>query len=118
MTDVLAGTDQPNVAAGDMGIVTLWVRAGSDTVAIAVARAILANRRYASIGELHTYAEVVDDDPLGYATDDQRANERHEDWVLAGYDAMKERALLHADGLHEVWLGAITHQFVRQSQIA
>jgi hypothetical protein len=61
---------------------------------------------------------VLAADPLGYSTEDEQAAERREDWVLAGYDAMKERALMHADGLHEVWLGASDHQFVRHQQIA
>lgn len=77
----------------------------------------LENRRYASIGELHAYTEVLADDPLGYSTEDERAAERREDWALAGYDAMKQRALMHAYGLHEVWLGASAHQVIRQSKL-
>jgi hypothetical protein len=104
--------------AGDLGIVTLWLRANSERTALARAKVILTSRRYASIGELHAYAEVLANDQLVFSTEEERAAERREDWVLAGYDAMKERALAHADGLHEVWLGAPQHQAVRQPKVA
>ena len=118
MTDVRAGPHQRGVAMGDLGIVTLWLRARSEGVALAMAKLVLANKRYGSIGELHAYAEVLANDPLAYSTQDERAAERSEDWILAGYDAMKDRALAQADGLHEVWLGASDRQVVRQQKIA
>ena len=107
MADVRAGSDQPRVAPGDLGIATLWVRAESESIALARGRLVLANRRYASLGTLRSYVEELDNDPLACATDDERAADRNEDWVVAGYDALKERALTQADGLHEVWLGGI-----------
>jgi hypothetical protein len=118
MTEVLAGSHQRSVAAGDLGIVTLWVRASSECVALARAKFILTNRRYASIGELRAYAETLAHDPLACSTDEERAAARRDDWVLAGYDALKTHALAQADGLHEVWLGAASQQSVRHQKIA
>jgi hypothetical protein len=118
MTDVRAGSNQRSVAAGQLGIVTLWVRARSEPVALAQATFILTNRRYGSIGSLTCYAEVLDNDPLACSTEDERAAERREDSILAGYDALKERALSQADGLHEVWLGAPAESGVRPRKIA
>jgi hypothetical protein len=104
MTDVRAGSDQPSAAAGQLGIVTLWVRAKSESVALDRATSILANKRYGSIGSVTCYAEVLGNDPLSSSTEEEGAAERREDSLLAGYDAVKKRALSHADGLHEVWL--------------
>jgi hypothetical protein len=104
MTAVRAGSHERTVAVGQVGVVTLWVRARSEAVALAQATFILTNRRYASIGMLTCYAEVLHNDPFGCLTEDDRAAERRGDWILDGYDAMKERALSQADGLHEVWL--------------
>lgn len=118
MTDVRAGSHQRSVTKGDSGIVTLWVRAGSEDIALARAKIILTNRRYASIGRLQSYAETIDNDPLASATEEERAADRREDSVLAGYDALKEHALAQADGLHEVWLGAPGQQVVRQQKTA
>jgi hypothetical protein len=118
MTDVQAGANQRSVAAGDVGIVTLWVRAGSEFAALARASVILTNKRYASIGRLRSYAEALAHDPLACATEAERVAERREDFVLAGYEAMKEHALAQGDGLHEVWLGASDHQFVRKQKTA
>jgi hypothetical protein len=118
MTDVRAGSHQRSAAAGDLGIVTLWVRAKSEGIALARAKFILTNRRYASIGSLHLYAETLANDSLGYVIDDARAADRREDTLLAGYDAMKEHALAQADGLHEVWLGVPARMNVRQEKIA
>ena len=117
MTDVCAGSHQRSVTKGDRGIVTLWVRAESQDIALARAKIILTNRRYASIGRLQSYAETLDNDPLACATEEERAADRREDSVLAGYDAMKEQALAQVDGLHEVWLGAPDEQLVRQQKI-
>ena len=118
MTDVRAGAHQRSVTKGDRGIVTLWVRGESEDIALARAKIILTNRRYASIGRLQSYAETLDNDSLACATEKERAADRREDSVLAGYDALKEQALAQADGLHEVWLGAAGHQLVRQQKIA
>jgi hypothetical protein len=118
MTDVRAGSPQRSVALGDFGIVTLWLRAPSESDALALAKLILTTRRYAAIGKLQAFAEVLDNDPFACSTEEERAAERREDWVLAGYEAIKDRALTHADGLHEVWLGAPAHQAVRQSKVA
>jgi hypothetical protein len=118
MTDVRAGSYQRSVTKGDYGIVTLWVRARSERGALAMAESILTNKRYASIGELRAYAEVLANDPLASSSETERAAERREDWVLAGYDAVKEQALERADGLHEVWLGNTDNQSVRQSKVA
>ena len=118
MTNVRAGSQQRSVAVGQLGIVSVWVRAQSQPVAIARATAILTNKRYASIGSLTCYAEVLDNDPLGCSTEGDRAAERREDSTLAGYDAMKDRALLQADGLHEVWLNAADLATVRNHKIA
>lgn len=103
---------------GQLGIVTLWVRAESELTALARAKLILTNRRYASIGRLQSYAETLDCDPIVYATADERAADRREDPILAAYDALKERALARADGLLEVWLGAPRQQTVRQQKVA
>lgn len=118
MTDVRAGSHQRHIAKGDRGIVTLWVRADSEASALARAKWILTNRRYASIGRLQLYAETIANDSLSYVIDDARAADRREDALLAGYDAMKEHALAQADGLHEVWLGAPAQMSVRQQKIA
>jgi hypothetical protein len=118
MTNVRAGSRQSNLAVGDCGIVTLWLRAPSESDALALAQLILTTRRYASIGELQAFAEVLDYDPLACSTEQERAAERNEDWILAGYDAIKERAITQADGLHEVWLGAASHEAVRQAHVA
>jgi hypothetical protein len=118
MTDVRAGAHQRSVAAGDLGIVTLWVRAESESVALAQARFILTNKRYAAIGRLTSYAEALANDPLACATEAERIADRREDSVLAGYDAMKEQALTQADGLHEVWLGVPDRQVVRRQKSA
>jgi plasmid stability protein len=114
MTDVRAGAHQRSLTKGVRGIVTLWVRAESQGIALARAEIVLTNKRYASIGRLQSYAEALDNDPLASATEEERAADRREDSVLAGYDALKEQALAHADGLHEVWLDAP----VRQQKIA
>jgi hypothetical protein len=118
MTDVRAGSHQPSVAAGEPGIVTLWVRAESERTALARANIILTSKRYASIGRLSSYAEAVANDPLAYAIEEEQGPDRHEDSVLAGYDAMKEHALAQADGLHELWLGTPVDKMVRQKKIA
>lgn len=118
MTDVRAGSQQRAIAAGELGIVTLWVRARSEFAALASARIILTNKRYASIGRLSSYAEALAHDPLACATEAERIAERREDSVLAGYEAMKEQALAQADGLHEVWLGSSDRGSVRQEKIA
>ena len=118
MTDVCAGSYQRSVAMGAMGIVTLWVRAESESTAVARAKLILTNKRYASIGMLQSYAESLDNDPVVCETEDERAMDRRQDSVLAGYDAMREQALARADGLIEVWLGAPAQQFVRQPKVA
>ncbi len=117
MTDVRAGPHQPNVTKGERGIVTVWVRAESQDITLARAKVILTNKRYASIGILHSYAEALDDDPVACVTEEERAADRREDSALAGYDALKERALAQADGLHEVWLGAADQQSVRQQKL-
>ena len=118
MTDVRAGSHQRSAAVGDHGIVTLWLRARSERGALAMAKSVLSNKRYASIGELHAFAEVLENDPLSSSSEDERAAERREDWVLAGYDAVKEQALTRADGLHEVWLGACDEKVNRHQKIA
>jgi hypothetical protein len=118
MTDVRAGSHQRSVPKGESGIVTLWVRAGAEDIALARAKIILTNRRYASIGRLQSYAETLAHDSLACVTEAERAADRREDSVLAGYDALKEHALAQADGLHEVWLGAPDQQLVRQQMIA
>lgn len=118
MTNVRAGSRQGSVATGTAGIVTLWVRAKSESGALAQARFILTNKRYDAIGELHAYAESLASDPLASFTEEERAAERCEDWVLAGYDAVKEQALAQADGLLEVWLGASGEKRTRQQKIA
>ena len=46
MTDVRAGVHQRSVAAGDLGIVTLWVRAESESAALVRARFILRGGGY------------------------------------------------------------------------
>ena len=117
MTDVRAGSHQRSVTKGDRGIVTLWVRAGSEDIALARGKSILTNRRYASLGTLQSYAEAIENDPVACETEDERAADRHEDSVLAGYDALKEQALAQADGLHEVWLGALGEQLGRQQAV-
>jgi hypothetical protein len=103
---------------GEPGIVTLWVRAESELTALARAKLMLTNRRYASIGRLQSYAETLASDPLACATEEGRAADRREDSVLAGYDALKEQALAQADGLLEVWLGTLGRQLVSQQKIA
>src|ERR1041384_5218266 len=106
MTDVRAGAHQRSVSCGDFGIVTIWVRAATASAAIKKAGFVLNDRRYSSIGTLHSYVEELANDPLGFVTEAERAMERSGDRLLAGYDALKESALARADGLHEVWLGA------------
>jgi hypothetical protein len=117
MTDVRAGPHQRNVTKGERGIVTLWVRAESEDIALARAKLILTNKRYASIGILHSYAETLANDPLACVTEEERAADRREDSVQAGYDALKEQALAQADGLHEVWLDTPGQQRVRQQKL-
>jgi hypothetical protein len=118
MTDVRAGSRERSIAPGDFGIVTMWVRAKSEDIALAQAKFILTSRRYAFIGELHAYAEILADNPLACSTDEERAAERRDDWLLAGYDALKTHALAQADGLHEVWLGAAHTEVARQSKVS
>lgn len=110
MADVSAGSNQLDAARGDFGVVTLWIRAESDYVALARADAVLANRAYASIGTVRLYVEELADDPFGCKTAEERAADRSEDPVVAAYDTIKERALAHADGLHEIWLGGLADQ--------
>ena len=117
MTDVCAGPRQRNVVKGDRGIVTLWVRAESEEIALARARLVLTHKRYASIGTLQSYAEALDNDPLACVTEEERAADRREDSAQAAYDAMKEQALARADGLHEVWLGRLGQQRVCQQKL-
>ena len=118
VTEVCAGSHQRGVAMGEAGIVTLWVRAESESYALAQAKFILTNRRYASIGGLQSYAETLENDPFPCETEEERAAERREDSLLAGYDALKEQVLAQADGLLEVWPGAPAQQFVRRQKIA
>jgi hypothetical protein len=110
MTDVRAGSAQRNVSSDNLGIVTLWLRARSADSALALAGFILMKRRYAFVGELHAYAEILAHDPLGCSSDSERAADRREDRVLAGYEALKTHAMAEADGLHEVWLGTSVQQ--------
>lgn len=112
MADVRASADHRSAATGEFGIVTIWLRASSVSVALGRAGVILKNRRYSSIGTLHCYAEELAHDPLDYASETERARERSEDRLLAGYDALKESALTRADGLHEIWLGHSREQRV------
>ena len=105
MSNVCAGSDQRSVAAGALGIVTLWVRAESESAALERGKRVLANRHYGSIGALRAYVEELDDDPLAYAIEGGRAADRRADSIAAGYDAIRAKALAQADGLHEVWLG-------------
>jgi hypothetical protein len=118
MTDVRAGPQQRSVALGDHGIVTLWVRAESESAALARAKFILTRKRYASIGRLSSYAEALAHDPLACMTEAERIAERGKDSILAGYEAMKERALFQAEGLHEVWLAAALETVVRRQKVA
>lgn len=118
MTDVRAGSLQRHIAKGDRGIVTLWVRADSEEIALGRAEWILTNRRYASMGRLQLYAESIANDSLGYVTADANAADRREDRLLAGYDAMKQHALAQADGLHEVWLGPPAEMSARKQKTA
>lgn len=118
MTDVRAGSHQRGIAAGELGIVTLWVRAQSEFAALARAGIILSNKRYASIGRLTSYAEALAHDPFACTSAAERIAEQREDVVLAGYEAMKEQALGQADGLHEVWLGASDRQYLPRQKIA
>ena len=106
-----------DVVKGDRGIVTLWVRAESEEIALARAKLILTDKRYASIGSLQSYAEALDNDPLACVTEEERAADRRDDSVQTGYDAIKEQALAKADGLHEVWLGPPGQQCVRQQKL-
>ena len=118
MTDVRAGSHRRDVATGDLGIVTLWVRAESESAAFARARLILTSKQYASIGRLSSYAEALAHDPLGCTTEKERVANCREDSLLARYEAIKEQALAQADGLHEVWLGAPARQAIRESKVA
>jgi hypothetical protein len=118
IAEVRAGPYQRSVASGNHGIVTLWLRARSEGGALAIAKSILAHKRYASIGELRPYAEVLENDPLSRSSEEELAADRREDWVLAGYDAMKEQALAQADGLLEVWLTPSDQQVVRTHKVA
>ena len=116
MTDVRAGAHQRSVSSGDLGIVTIWLRADSVSAAIIKAGFILNDRRYSAIGTLHCYAEELAHDPFACATEAERVQERSQDGLLAGYNALKESALVRADGLHEVWLGHMGHQGVAKPQ--
>lgn len=118
MTDVCAGPYQRSVRMGELGIVTLWISADSESTALTRARLILTNRRYASIGRIQSYAEALDCDPFADGTEEERAAGRREDPILAAYDSLKERALAQADGLLEVWLGAPHQQVVRHRKVA
>jgi hypothetical protein len=117
ITDVRAGPHQRHVTKGDRGIVTLWVSAESEEVALARAKLILTDKQYASVGILHSYAETLDNDPLAWVTEEERAADRREDSVVAGYDAIKEQALAQADGLYEVWLGPPGNRPVHQPKL-
>jgi hypothetical protein len=103
---------------GDLGIVTLWVRAESERSALDRAKIIFTNKRYASMGRLSSYAEAFAHDPLACKTAEQRVADQREDSLLARYEAMKEQALAQADGLHEVWLSSRNHQLVSQKKVA
>ena len=105
MADVRAGSGQPKIAAGDVGIATLWVRAESEALALERGGLILASRHYAAVGTLNTYLEEWANDPLASGNEEERAADRREHSVVAGYDAIKEHALAQGDGLHEIWLG-------------
>ena len=118
MTDVRASSYPRGIAAGDLGIVTLWVRAESESAALGRARFILTRKQYASLGRLSSYTEALAHDPLACMTEKERAADRREDSLLARYEAIREQALARADGLHEVWLGAPAHQAVRESKVA
>jgi len=105
MTDVRASSRQGRNATGQVGIVTLWVPAGSKASALARAALVLAERGYASVGHLHCYLEELANDPFARSPQQESPSERHKDLDLAAYDALKERALTQSAGLHEVWLG-------------
>jgi hypothetical protein len=112
MADVRAGSHHQSCASGELGIVTVWVRASSMSAAFARAGSILDDQQYDSIGTLHCYTEALGRNPLAYANEAYRSLERCEDRLLSGYDALRESALAHADGLHEVWLGDTGHRLV------
>ncbi|MDQ6626229.1 MAG: hypothetical protein M3Y69_08865 [Verrucomicrobiota bacterium] len=113
MADVRAGVGQPGIATGERGIATLWVRAESQAIALERGELILAGRQYAAVGDLRSYLEELANDPLALSNEVERAADRRENSVVAGYDAIKEQALAQGDGLHEIWLGGGTHESSR-----
>ena len=115
MADVSAGAGQPNMTLGNPGIATLWVRANSKALALARAEVILATRQYSSTGRLNSYVEELANDPFGCPTAAERAADRTDESVVAGYDAIKEQALAQADGLHEIWLSGVASQVAREA---
>jgi hypothetical protein len=98
MADVRAGVGQPTIASGGAGIVTLWVRSESEPAALDRGSVVLAARGYAEVGPLRSYLEEMVDDPLAPGAVEDR---------IVGYDAIKQQALTHGDGLYEVWLAGI-----------
>ena len=118
MADISAGPEQGNAAPGDRGIATLWVRGDSEAIALERGEIILARRQYASIGRLNCYVEELANDPLASTSEEERAAARRDESVLAGYDAIKQQALAQGDGLHEVWLGGISHKLPRPERRA
>ncbi len=104
MSDIRAGAGCTGAKHGAPGIVTLWVRAASDTMAIAQAKRILADRPYESIGELKVYLEEAPRDSLSIGNEASPMEASPDDPMVQGYQAIRQRALLRADGLFEVWL--------------
>lgn len=99
MTDVRAGADRENIAPGSVGLVTLWVRAESEGIAVARAERILEKRHYESVGPLNAYLE----ESAGDSPSNDGDSALGADPTRAGYEAMKQRALDEADGLFEAW---------------
>lgn len=107
MADVRAGVGQPRIASGGAGIATLWIQAESEPVALERGAVVLAARGYSEVGPLRSYLEELANDPLASVSPAERDADRRECDVVAGYDAIKQQALTHGDGLYEVWLGGL-----------
>jgi hypothetical protein len=65
---------------------------------------------------LNCYVEELANDPLASTSEEERAEARRDESVLAGYEAIKQQALAQGDGLHEVWLGGISHELSRPAR--
>lgn len=98
MAAVTAGPEQAQCVDGQRGVVTIWVRADSESAALSRAEQAVNARRYSSRGELTGFLEEQASHSTTRTTLDEAETQS------AGYETIKQNALDRGDGLFELWM--------------